>query len=346
MPALQAADVPDLVTATLRDLGRGKWTDLTSDTQEFHVMKKFMKGNKIVTFDEGYEFQWNVKTDDNRSARSVGLAATDVVDIRDTMTTGNHPFRHLTCNYGFELREPAFNRGKSAIFNLVESRRIDARVSMVKLAELQMWRVPTSTSTDIHGIPYWVVKNNTEGFNGGAPSGYSTVGGLSPTTYTRWKNYTGQYTAVSADDLVLKLDTAMDKTGFMPPVDMPVYNTGDAYEIYTTQGARQTMKQLAMAQNDNLGFDLDPAHGRVMFRRVPIQWIAQLDEDTTDPFYGINWGEFKLAVLKGWFMRPTRIENQPNQHTVTVVHEDSTVNPFTRNRRRHFVLATDTTMPS
>jgi len=101
-----------------------------------------------------------------------------------------------------------------------------------------------------------------------------------------------------------------------------------------------------MQQNDNLGFDLDPANGKVMFRRTRIDWIPQLDEDTTVPFYGINWGKMKLAVMKGWLMRPTRIEIVPNQHTVTAVHEDSSINPYTTDRRGHFVLATGTTMPS
>lgn len=348
MPSLQAADIPDLVTATLRDLGRTKWTDLSGDLQEYATVQMFMQKDRIKTFDSGYEFQWNLKIDDNRSARFVGLAATDVVDIRDTMIQGNHPFRHITCNYAFDMREPAFNRGEAAIFDLIKSRKIDAEIAKFKKLETAFWRVPASTSDDIHGIPYWVVKNNTTGFNGGAPSGYTTVGNINPSTGAngRWKNYTAQYVQITVSDLILKLDTAMDKCVFMPPVQMPQYAAKTNWSIYTTQTARQSMKQLAMAQNDNLGFDLDPANGKVMFRRTAITWIPQLDEDTTNPFYGIPWGKMKLAILKGWLMRPTRIEIVPGQHTVTAVHEDTTLNPFMYDRRGAFVLATDTAMPS
>lgn len=345
--SLQAADIPDIVTSTLRDLGPGKWTDLTTDIQDCYTIRRLMKGSRMKTFtDGGYEFQWNIMKDAGTSARSVGLGAQDVVDVTDVMIQATHPFRHYTFNYAFEHREPAFNRGKAAIYDLVKSRRIAEHVGFIKLLERHMWRVPGATSDNITGIPYWIVKNNTTGFNGTTPSGYSTVAGLSPTTYPRWANYTGQYTNISVDDFIVLLDTALDKTGFEPLVDMPTYNTGDQYEIYTTQVGRAGMKRLAMEQNDDLGFDLDPAYNKVYYRRVPLVWIPQLDEDTTDPFYGINWGEFKMAVLGGWWMKETKVEIQPGQHTVTAVHTDCTLNPFTRNRRRHFVLAKGTTMPS
>lgn len=346
--ALQAANIPDLVTATLRDLGRTKWTDLSGDLQEYTTVVMFMSRDRMKVFDSGYEFSWSLQIDDNGSARSTGLFATDVTNVRDTMTTGNHPFRHITCNYSFDLREPAFNSGEAAIFDLVKTRKIAAEISKFKFLERVFWRVPSSTSDDPHGIPYWIVKNNTTGFNGGAPSGHTTVGNVNPTTGAngRWKNYTAQYTNITASDLISKLDTAMDKCVFMPPVNIPQYASKTNWGIYTTQTARQSMKQLAMAQNDNLGFDLDPANGKVMFRRTGINWIPQLDEDTTNPFYGIPWGKMRLAVRKGWLMRPTRIEIAPGQHTVTQVHEDSTLNPFMYDRRGAFVLATDTTMPS
>ncbi len=37
---------------------------------------------------------------------------------------------------------------------------------------------------------------------------------------------------------------------------------------------------------------------------------------------------------------------QPGQHTVSANHVDCSFNWITRNRRRHFVLATNTTMPA
>ena len=341
MAGQQAADIGDLVTSTLRDLGPGKWTDLSYDLQGYHTVKRLMKGNRIKTFDSGYEFQWQVMVASTSSARSVGLGAEDVVNIQDTMISGNHPFRHQTFNFAFEEREPAFNRGKAEIYDLVASRRHKARVDYMKLIEDQAWSNPASTSDDIHGIPYWIVKaSGTPSFQGGAASGYTTVGGINPTTYTQWKNWTGQYTLVTAEDLVVKLDDAMDYTAWMPPVDGPSYNTGDQYEMYTTQSVRGSLKRIAMDQNDDLGFDLDPAYGQVMFRRTPIVWIPQIlgGGDTTNPIYGVNWGVMKWAVLRGWWMKQAPEAVVGDQHTVRVVHTDCTCNLFTMDRRRHFVL--------
>lgn len=353
---LQAADIGDLVTSTLRTLGRGKYTDLTGDLQDYPTARLFLKQGRVESFaartsEEGYEFSFTLMLNSNGSARSVGLGATDIVNIKDVDTTATHPFRHFTCNYGFELREPAFNAGKAEIFNLVKQRRIGAMIDMIKLIEKQVWRVPAVGSTDMYGIPYWIVKSGTatttnNGFNGITPSGFSTVAGIDPNLQLRWRNFAAPYTNVTVDDLVVTLDLAMDKTLFVPPVDMPTYNTGDHYTIMTTQKARAKMKQLALAQNDNLGFDLDAAYNRVMFRRVPIDWVPQLDEDTTDPFYGINWGELKMAVMKGWWMRDTDVKVYPGQHTVAAGFVDNSCNTLTRNRRRHFVISNGTTMPA
>ena len=48
---LHAADIGDIVSSTLRDLGRGKWTDLTSDIQEHHAMRRLMSKKRMEVFD-------------------------------------------------------------------------------------------------------------------------------------------------------------------------------------------------------------------------------------------------------------------------------------------------------
>lgn len=343
-----ATDIGDLDLGTLRDLGPMRLTDLMSSLQHHKTFKNLTK--KTKTFSGGKEFQWNIQYQTSGTARSVGLGYTAVANIRDTTAQASHPFRHGTYNYSFEDRELLMNRGPAMIFDLIKTRRRSAAADWVEFQETKAWRVPSSSSDDPHGIPYWIVKNNTVGFNGTVPSGYTTVGGLNPSTAVggKWKNYTGQYTAITEADLVDKLETAMDMTGFEPLTDQGPddYNTGDSYALYVNQTTRQGLKRVAKSFNDNLGFDLDPANGRVMFRRVPIEWIAKLDEDTTNPVYGINFGVFKTAILKGDWMHETRIEVNPHQPRMKTVHTDCTFNYFTWDRRRHFVLATDTSMPA
>lgn len=346
---LHAGDIGDLVSSTLRDLGRGKWTDLTSDIQEHHAMKRLMSKRRMEVFDSGYEFQWNVMTGHNNSARFVPLAYTAAVNITDNLIQGNHPFRHVTHNWGIERREIAFNRaGPNRILDLVKVRRKAAMISLVEKLETAFWQCPAAGDEETpHGIAYWIVKTATanttnDGFNGGAPSGYTTVGGINPTTYTRWRNWASPYTNVEKSDFVAALDKAMDLTTFTPPVDMPTYNDGDDYELLTTRSVRKSLKDIAEDQNDNLGFDMDPAHGKVRFRRTPITWVKALDSDTDAPLYGINWGSFFVATLRGEWMVDTSFDKLPSQPTMSAVHTDSTFNFATRDRRRNFVLSTGT----
>lgn len=356
MATLQASDIADLLVATLKNLGRLKMTDVMSDYQNTIFLKRLIKKGKMM-FDGGDECQFNLITDTNGSARAVGLYYTANVNPTNVLTTGKMPWRHLTWNWAVERREIAMNAGSAnKILDLVKTRRIAAFGDGVKFFERRGWRVPAVTDTDnFHGIPYWVVKSATDaasdttkfGFNGTVPSGYTVVGNINPTTYPRWANYADAYTNVSEDDLITKLERASDFTDFMPLVEeIPTYNTGDDYGYYTTYTVRQSMKQLLKAQNENLGFDLDPVANKLVWRRSPISWVRELDTDTTNPIYGLNWGVFHWMALKGEWMREQPVPFHENQPTTSAIHTDSSGNTYCTDRRRNFVISNGTTLPA
>lgn len=345
--ALQAAGIPDILAAGLQELGEGKVTDLTTDTQEFVAYTSLMKKPRIEIMTTGYGIQWDLIVDQNNSARGVGLYSTDNVNVPNVLTQGSIPWRHAEASYAFDYHEIDMNQGAREIVRLIKVRRQTALMSVAEYFEDRFWRLqPSTDTTNMFGVPYWIVKSNTEGFNGTVPSGYTTVAGLSPTLLPRWANYTGQYTTIDVTDLIPLWERAADKTRFMPPVKvLPDFNTGDKYGFYTTYPVYQASKQVLRSQNDDLGTDLDPYDGRPTFRRTPITWVPKLDQDTTDPIYGINWGEFKLAVLRNWWMKETILERMPGQHNVSGVFLDCSLNTLLRNRRRCFVLAKNTGLP-
>lgn len=355
MANLQAQQLADLITTTLNELGEMKFTDLMSDYQNTIVLKRTMKKNKM-TFDAGPAVQFNVITDHNNSARFVGLGEEDRSSINNVMTTGVVPWRHVTWNWSVERREIAMNRTPRKIVDLAKTRRLAAFGSAIILMEQSAWRVPAVTDTlSPFGIPYWIVKSATDattdtvrnGFNGTLPSGYTDVGGISPTTYPRWANYADIYTNISKDDLIRKWRRAAFYTDFAPLVDgMPVYNTGDDYGYYSNYPVVGRLEEILEAQNDNLGNDVASKDGQVVFRRVPVSAVIELDKDTTGPVYGINWGEFKTMGLRGEWMNETQIPIVSGQHTMSTTHTDCTFNWHCRNRRRNFVLATAATLPS
>lgn len=353
MPSVQQSDIADFVASTLPELGRLKFTDLMSDYQNTIALKRTMKKNKM-NFDSGRSVSFNVITDHNHSARFTGLAEVDVVDIPNVMTTGDVPWRHITWNWAMERRLIAMNRAPAKIVDVVMEQRTAAFGAAIIAFERAFWRVPGSTDTKSpYGVPYWVVKSNTatstnNGFNGTVPSGYTVVGALNPTSYPRWANYATQYTSVTKDDLIRKVRRMLYYTDFMPLVDdMPVYNTGDDYGLYTNYAVYSVFQEILESQNENLGEDVAPMDGGgVLFKRKAITPVIELDSDTTNPFYALNWGEFKAMGLTGEWMNETHIPIKSDQHTVSVTHTDCSFNWFCRNRRRNGVVATDTTLPA
>ena len=355
MATIQAGDIADLVTTTLNDLGELKFTDISHDYQNTHALKRFFKKGKM-TFNAGPNVDFNLITDDNGSARATSMYDTVTVNPTNVMTTGSVPWRHQTFNWGADLREIAMNRSPRKIVDLIKTRRFAGFSSWVQFMEQRMWRVPSSTDTlNIYGIPYWIVKSNTatttnNGFNGSVPSGYTQVGGITPTSATvtpRWNNYATQYTNVTRADLIDKMYRMADMCRFEPLVDdAPDYDTGYDVGWCTTYSVRNSMKSVLEGNNDNLGFDLDPVNNKVAFRRAPVVWCKELDEDTTGPVYLIQWGVFHAMGLRDWWMKETRIPFHENQPTVTATHVHCTCNLYTTDRRQLGVLATDTTLPS
>lgn len=349
MPAtLQAGNIADLMVTGLRELGELKFTDVSSPLQRYIAMSRLMKKSRVDFYSAGWGVQWDVMIDDNGSAEFVGLYNTDNVNQKNLFTQGNTDWRHVTWNWAMDEREVVMNGSARRIVDLMRARRIAAFVSAIKKFERAFWRCPAAgNNTDPFGAPYWIVKSNTQGFNGTVPSGYTTVGSIDPAIYPAWANYTDQYAQLTPDDGIERWARAADFTYFEPPVEgTPSFNTGDDYGFYTTYKTYTASKRILAAQNDDLGFDVDAMDGRPTFRRVPITWVPQLDEDTTDPIYGINWGEFKTAGLRGLWLKETVIPKMAGQHMVSVNHVDSSLQWLTRDRRRHFVIAKDTGMPA
>jgi len=71
-----------------------------------------------------------------------------------------------------------------------------------------------------------------------------------------------------------------------------------------------------------------------------------LDNDTTNPFYQIDWGVMGAMGLSGAYMKETNVAVVPGQHTMSATHVDSTLNTLCYDRRRCGVLATDTGLPA
>lgn len=346
---LLATQLSDLVATTQRDLGKPNFVEIATDIQEHTAMSELLRMNSIE-YQSGYGVQWDVMVQHSNSAENVGLGAEDNVDIVDTMVQAQADWRNTTANYAFIGQEIDMNRNPARIVDLLRSRRIATMIAVVELMETNFWGPPVASTDNVTpwGVKTWIVKNATEGFNGGAPSGYTTIG-LNPTTYSRWKNYTAQYTSLTKEDAVRKWRRASRFTNFKPPVaNIPTgkFQGSNKYGYYTNYTVLSALEEMLEAQNDNLGNDVASKDGEVTFRKTPVKWVPKLEADTTNPIYGINWGAFRTIILSGWWGKEFNVPIYPGQHTINATFMDYTYQMVTTNRRVHFVLATGTSEPS
>jgi len=349
--ATQADQIGDLVSSTLRKLGRGRRTNIAMPLQMYVAYDMFTKKGMYEEKEGadgpgGFAFQWQVQTQKSDNNRLAGFYEPVNIQPKNGLITAQAPYRSEQGGYTFEHRELDMNKGSAKIVDLIAERKDMDDNDFVEKFETWFWQTPANNNLDPWGVPYWIVKNNTTGFNGGIQTGFTSVAGISPTDHPSWRNYTAQYTDVTEDDLIIKWQTAADQTYFEAPVKggNADFNTGDKFGYYTTYNVYSSTKQLCKAQNENIGIDMDPYDDKPMFRQNKICWVPRLDADTTDPVYGINWGLFKMAILPGWWRKKFVIPSLQNQPTVTQVPVFTTWNWLCRDRRRQFVIAKNTTM--
>jgi len=339
---LQFSQIDDAVQLTQENLiKKGAFLDLQTDLSDHVAVREIWKGRQ-KKFEGGNDWRFEAQIDHNHSARTVGLFETDGSSVTDTMIYGKVSPRHVNAHYIYDQREPDFQRGGKAIVDLVQTRYTAMMVSLYELMEAILWGKPTDSTDDKtpFGIQYWVVKNASEGFNGGNPDGFAAGrAGISTATYARWANWSGSYAAVSKEDLVRKMRKAHRNIQFRSPVSHAQPDLGAMKNgIYTNDTVVGLMEEILEAQNMDLGNDLASKDGRALFKGTPLTYAPKLDADTQDPVYMLDWKWLAVGVLAGWENELTKPYMVPGKHLVRRVDLDCTLNMVCTNLRRQCVL--------
>lgn len=342
--ALTADDIGDMVKSTLKELGRMKFQQISQELQDYEIFTKWFKKGKVIQ-ETGLGIQKSIMHVLTTQARHVSFADVDVTNIQDLMTQMSVPWRHVQTTWSYFRQEMLMNKGEQRIFNIIQPRRIASLISLATELENKAWASPASSSdtTDPYGIPYWIVKNSSTGFNGGAPSGHTTVGGINPTSISKWKNYTSTYAltgGVTKAGLIKTMRTALRKCQWKSPVGVPDYRKGaDRYRNYVNETLIGQLEDIGEAQNENLGRDIASVDGGdIVFRKHPIVWIPQLDADTTNPWYMIDHATFFVYVLKGDFLHETGPKMNSDNHNAYDNFTEATYNFLNVDRRRSAVV--------
>jgi hypothetical protein len=344
-------DLADHVYATLHDLGPGKWHSIAQKLQQYEVMSFWLKDDKVLQ-SGGQGIKRNLQLSTSGVAGHHGLFHQDNVNVDDLLQRISVEWVQADSYWVWERREMLDNRGAARITDVIEPRRGGAMLDLAAELETKAWTLKDADdSVSPLGIPYWVVQNATEGFNGGAPSGYTTVGGINPTTYPNWKNYSGTYNAYTATEMVKKVKRMIDKVQWRAPVNLKDTELPQDQRVYTTRTVTEYFEDIAEGQNENLGNDVgSKAAGShrsglkfqgdtVTVRRKPLIWVPEIEQnDDADPIYCIDHGTFGLYVRQGDYLVESKPEKVYNQHNTYVVFVDLSYQYLNVDRRRNGVL--------
>lgn len=338
---LTDSQIKDLMLGTLNELGRGRFTQIAQELQEYEVMSNLLKKEKVI-FDSGKGIQRTIMTKVGGTFRHVGLHSQDEVNISDLLDKINITWKHGTAYWAWERREMLENRGKALIVNIIKPRRAAAMIDIAQGMEEAFFAAPDPSDKLVpYGIKYWIVKNSTLGFNGGNPTGFGNCAGIDSDEVPAWKNYTGEYTDISKLDLVKKLRKAHRKTNWKSPVTIQDFRgpMGQKRRLYVNEETLSDIEDLGEAQNENLGRDIASMDDQIVFKKHPIVWVPYLDDDSTNPVYMIDRSTFYPVILKGDYMRETEPEKAPKQHNTFVIYVDITYNYLCIDRRRNAVFS-------
>lgn len=340
---------------TIKKFERKRFVNLTNQYHRNEFFERFVASKKVPE-DGGTALAWKAQVSRVQNTRLTQPYDQDRSLVANNMKEASVKWSMQTTNYTYDLNEGALQGGnETEIVDFLKIRESEMYEGWSDFMYEKMWLLPTfgTEPQDLYGIPYWIVKNSssTPGFNGGIPSGYSDVAGISPTTYPNWKNWTFTYTldTYTRTDVVRKTVEAMNMCYFMPP---PKVEGGAGnmprWALYTTWNAKAGLEELAEQRNDNLKKELGFMAGALVIQGVPLQWCDALDGgrgratlgpavDTTNPIYGIDWSQMSFVYLKGKNSVRSGPDKVAGAHTQRIVFVDNTAQFKYERRDRGFV---------
>ena len=341
---LQAEQIADIVSMVKDAEDRNTYTLLSTELQKYPAMKQLFKG-KGRREKGGEQLSFNAMVASNESAQTTSLFAEIDVAQADLFAKGRVPWRHITNYYAFDEREPELNSRPDDLVDIVKGRRTDCFVDLAVKFEEWFWEAPTGSEAaddaPPYGVQYWcpiVVDTATGAFQGGDPSGFTGgCAGLPVASYPNYQNWAAQYTAVSEEDFIVRLEEATWKCDFTNPVAIPG-DSGSQYGFYTTYDTYRQLRIIARNRNDDLGFDLGTKGPTYMGNEIMAVPYLEANYASADPFYGIDWGVFKPTFLRGEWMKEVIVKRPGKQHRTVVTFVDSTLNIECKNRRKLFGL--------
>jgi len=339
--------------------------DLSAEQTHYIVAPYFLnKKGGMMEISGGKGIGQLMMIDHGGRSRHVDALDEDVVRIIDHLTKARVDFTRLTDSVSYTADQLDENKGKELITNLIAPSKRAMHLRVIETLEEDFFVTPDANDDKTPwSLKYWVVKapaGTTEGgyTNGtGYPTGFTDVAGLSLTKVPQYRNYNDLYTSLTKEDAILKMKRAHRRTNWRSPRPQAGFK-GDSSErriLLSNETVCEGFEVLAEGQNENLGQDLASMHsgrripglgvnnetGEVVFKKHPLIHAPLLDDDTSNPIYGLDMEYIKAATCKGTNMKMGAFVNLAagKQHNVYSANFDHKYQYICFNRRPQWVIS-------
>ena len=355
-----SADYADAVNGVInhRPLGANfEYLRNPSQSKPWLMIDKLMgtgKNAKRWRAQGGSQIEVDVVYQDNGTAAFVYPDQTYTLTSRDFTAKATIPWRHINAFYTVGREEIRICRAPEKLYDsVIAPKRLGTQMNMAEVIESETFAASDGTSGLAPlTMPYWVVPITgaqvtalTRTFQG-AGTAYgtasTTVGGLSTSTYTRWKNYNdvratsdGSWTDADNDRFCWMFDDMQFKAP--QNVEMLKDSPFNMLGVYTDRTTKTSLERRALQQNDNVGPDVARYHGGTFIKNIPIEHVRALDTASatargTYPLYLMNWAYGAPVIREGNFFREEAFPGTGEAPNLTVVHIDLSYNLLVTNR--------------
>lgn len=353
MPSIHGIDIADNVRFFHRNFIVKGLVDLTAQYRNYTVADDFRRVKKISKDNKSFHHPLMVDTYDNNQYDS--FFNPDSLTRNSLGQEGTSYWSMQKTGWFADRREPGYPRGASAsqIVDVFKGHRNNMWKKHYEFNERARWKNPTGPNDgsagqiQVFGIPHFIVTSATAavGQNGGAPSGYSTVSGLSRTTYPQLKNWTATATDMSFTGGQRKLSDMMDLMQWVSPKQLDGEEKASLdYEILSHRRPYTLYQDQKASFAGDADYSADPGKFRgqsaavgngLMFRGVPWRWVDALSNSTTrdgttndaynsaEPAYLLDHSTWIIYGAEGLFQNESEPIMAADNHNVFNMHMDT-----------------------
>lgn len=349
--ALTVAQCLDLVNATNDDFTLDKLS-VALQYPRYEVLNDILRNYKKMGAGENYTS--DIQLEDATNGGHVGmLFHNDTSNVNDTDQKVTTPWKRYTNNCSYDRIQMSINMPqKTRIYNYLKSKKVAMYRKAADDLQATFWSNPSGTSdtNTAWGVFGWITQgtdNSTGGFTGG--SAYYTdgttfdCGGISSTTYSRWKNWYADHKGNINETFLDMLGDACRATDFEAPL-LPGSVTGvdeqvvSKLKFYCSNNVIKQMEKMARNSDDRIGNDLGKYQGKTLYKNIPFNYVQILDTASTylygtDPLIAINFDQLYPVVLEDWFFQ-VDTEKNAFSHTVMTQYTDLVWNTHCENRQQ------------